>query len=144
MNNKETKNVKEAIKILSEQVYPVINSLPNEERFNVCISSLGASIKILEQLIDDKIPIQKHTPDSIEFAKSHKKFLMELLQKIDNKNLNGIVLIQSKGKEYNNAMMASITEERLANALAGTLIHLGPKFLFKLLKEMGFEQVVGR
>lgn len=124
--------IKKCIEILSKDVFGVANRIDG----NTAIATM-AVIKILEEVLSNKAIIDKHSGSTEEFARNHEAFLQELIQRIENKELFGTIMIQTQDEDPKNRIdvcMSTMDEERIIQAISSFFIKYGPSSFVKFLK----------
>jgi hypothetical protein len=135
MRNDQIENIKKVINILSTDVFPVLNGL-DDQKINQSLIATMASIKLLDEVIENKLDINANTEESRSFAIENKEFLMSLMQKINNKNLNGTIIIKEREKDSTDAVMSTMREDELIESVSQLIINLGPKTFFKFIESI--------
>lgn len=133
MRKEQAEMIKEAISIL-EELFPKANSFDHS-----LVVGIGAVIKILEKSIESRAEIEKHGEGSKSFAKEQEEFLKNILQKIEDRELLGTVMIQTNHnnpKERIDACMSTMDEERIIQSISAFFIRYGHESFFRFLQHM--------
>lgn len=139
MKTEQIDLIKKSIELLSTEVFPIVNRLKNKEVYQ-CVIAVNATIRLLETAISNKADLEKHSETSAPFAKKHEEFLKTIMQKIEDKELNGTVIIQtSKNNEMIDAVMSTMSEDELIESIAGLFLNYGPETFIKFLHNMSLK-----
>jgi hypothetical protein len=143
MNNNQIELIKKVVSIMSEDVFPIINRMEDKEEINQCLIAIMASIKMLSELVKEsklnEVRIRDHGKESQIFSKIHNKFLKDLMKKIEEKNLKGTIIIQTKGEKQIDTKISTMSEDDLIGFFADFFIKNDPNvfigFIQKIVKK---------
>lgn len=130
--------VRKAINLITKHVFPEVNQISEE-----CALAVSEAIKCLSKALDSKAEIDNHSSNSKDFAKKHEQFLKQIMQQIEDRNLVGTIMMQTKHKkEVIDVCMSTMDEERILTAFRSFFIQFGKpemflKFLRMMMEEMG-------